>query len=311
MALYPPFSNIRQEGRIYVMNGDVIWMEQLPRAMTLPRGELARRTAALHARLPACDLCPHRCGLIGTRARWGAAGSARRRTSRPFAIIMGRSRPFPARGGRARCLLAGCNLCCVYCQNCQISQGMPEEYPVYSAEALAVAFLALQERGCHNVNWVSPTHVSAQLAAALALAVPRGFSLPIVYNSNGYESLSALALLDGIVDIYLPDLKYADAEIAQWLSAAPDYPDIAIAAIREMFRQVGALQLDEEGIARRGVIVRHLVLPQKLAGSREILRRLAEEVSPEVTVSLMAQYYPAHRAGDVPRTRAHHHCCGI
>jgi putative pyruvate formate lyase activating enzyme len=142
--------------------------------------------------------------------------------------------------------------------------------------------------------------VVPQLVEALALAIDGGLCLPVVYNSNGYDSVPVLQQLDGIVDIYLPDLKYADGEVAGRLSGAPDYPDAAMAAIREMYRQVGELVLDEDDIARRGVVVRHLVLPHHLAGSHEILRRLAEEVSPTITVSLMAQYYPTHRAAGVP-----------
>jgi len=262
--------------------------------------ELARRAEALQARLSACDLCPHRCGVDRTT---GVLGRCRVGAESRIASVCDHHGEEPAISGTrgsGTVFAAGCNLRCLYCQNCQISQGAPDDFPGYPAEQLAAAFLSLQQRGCHNVNWVSPTHVSAQLVAALALAIPRGFTLPIVYNSNGYDSLSALQLLDGIVDIYLPDLKYADADIALRLSGAPDYPDVALAAIGEMYRQVGVLQLDEDDIARRGLIVRHLVLPHNLAGTREILRRLAAEVSPEVTVSLMAQYYPTHRAATLP-----------
>ncbi|HEY3376101.1 MAG TPA: radical SAM protein [Armatimonadota bacterium] len=202
--------------------------------------------------------------------------------------------------GAGTVFVAGCNLRCVYCQNHQISQTALDAYPAYTSEELAAGFLQLQRQGCHNLDWVSPSHVVPQLVEALALAIEQGCRLPVVYNSNGYDQLSTLALLDGVIDIYLPDLKYADAGTAQRLSAAPGYPDIAIAAIREMYRQVGALSLDAAGIARRGVVVRHLVLPHNLAGSRDALRRLAEEVSQEITVSLMAQYYPTHRAAEIP-----------
>lgn len=203
-------------------------------------------------------------------------------------------------GGAGTVFVAGCNLQCCYCQNSQISQGIPDGFPEYSAEMLAEAYLELQRRDCHNLEWVSPSHVVPQLVEGLAIARERGLSLPVVYNSNGYDSVPTLVMLEGFVDIYLPDLKYADDEHARRLSAAPDYPDIAIAAIGEMYRQVGTLKIDEHGLACRGLIVRHLVLPNRLAGTRRVLKRLADEVSPEVTVSLMAQYYPAHRAAAFP-----------
>jgi len=269
-------------------------------AMRLGVDELARRGAALRERLAACDLCPHGCGVNRLA---GAVGRCRAGVELRIASICdhhGEEPVISGSRGSGTIFVAGCNLRCLYCQNHQISQGALEAYPAYPSPALADAFLDLQRRGCHNVNWVSPTHVTAQLAEALAEAIPRGFALPIVYNSNGFDSVSALELLAGMVDIYLPDLKYADPDVADRLSGAPGYPNAAIAAIREMYRQVGALQLDAEEIARRGVIVRHLVLPHNLSGTREILRRLAEEVSPEVTVSLMAQYYPTFRAATAP-----------
>ena len=271
-----------------------------PGATTLPAGELLRRAELLRARLAVCDLCPQLCGINRLAGATGRCGTGAQARIASICDHHGEEPVISGTRGSGTVFLAGCSLRCVYCQNCQISQGGPDAYPGYTAEALAAAFLALQGRGCHNVNWVSPTHVTAQLVEALALAIPRGFSLPIVYNSHGYDSLSVLALLDGIVDIYLPDLKYADAETALRLSGAPDYPDSAIAAIREMYRQVGPLLLDEHDLARRGLIVRHLVLPNNLSGTRAALRRLADEVSPEVTVSLMAQYYPTHHAGSQP-----------
>lgn len=268
------------------------------RAAQLP--DLADRADALRARLAACDLCPHRCGvdrLAGTTGRCRVGAMAY------IASVCDHHGEEPAISGTrgsGTIFTAGCNLHCVFCQNHQISQVRLDDYPAYTAEMLADAHLRLQAMGCHNVNWVSPTHVVAQLVEGLALAVARGFTLPVVYNSNGYDSVDVLCLLDGVVDIYLPDMKYADADTAARLSGAPDYPDIAIAAIREMYRQAGPLALDDDGVAVSGVIVRHLVLPNGLAGTRAALRRLAEEVSPEITISLMAQYYPAHRAAGIP-----------
>jgi len=268
--------------------------------MSLQREDLHERVRALRERLGACDLCPHACG-----ANRLAGETGRCRTGAPARIASacdhhGEEPAISGRHGSGTVFVAGCNLRCVFCQNSEISQGDLTQYPEQTAEEIADTFLRLQRLGCHNLNWVSPTHVVPQLVEALAIAVERGLRLPVVYNSNGYDSLSAVQLLDGIVDIYLPDLKYADGATAERLSGAPGYPDTAIAAIREMYRQAGDLALDENDVARRGVVVRHLVLPGNLAGSRVILRRLAEEVSPTITVSLMAQYYPAHRASSVP-----------
>lgn len=263
-------------------------------------GELDQRVQTLHARLSACDLCPHACGvdrLAGETGRCGGGALAR------IAAVCDHHGEEPALSGlrgAGTVFAAGCNLRCLYCQNHQISQGAVGSFPTYTTTQLAAAFLGLQQQGCHNLDWVSPSHVAPQLVAALAAAIEDGLRLPVVYNSNGYDGLTTLRALDGVVDIYLPDLKYADDARARALSGAPGYPEIALAAIQEMFRQVGDLVLDADGVAVRGVIVRHLVLPDDLAGTRIALRRLAEEISPTITVSLMAQYYPTHRAAEVP-----------
>ncbi len=272
----------------------------MPGAAALPAEELATRVRDLHARLAACDLCPHRCGCDRLA---GAVGCCRTGALAHIATVCdhhGEEPVLSGTRGSGTVFAAGCNLRCVFCQNHQISQADLAAFPAYTTEALADAFMQLARRGCHNLNWVSPTHVAPQLVAALALAIARGMRLPVVYNTNGYDSLPLLRLLDGIVDIYLPDLKYADGEVAGTLSGAADYPGAALAAIGEMYRQVGELQLDDDGMARRGVIVRHLVLPRNLSGTRVVLRRLAREVSPTITVSLMAQYYPTHHAAAIP-----------
>ena len=266
----------------------------------VPATELTARADELQRRLAHCEICPHACGvnrLAGETGRCGIGSLAR------VASVCDHHGEEPALSGTrgsGAIFMAGCNLNCVFCQNHQISQGTPSRYPEYTATELAAAFLRLQQMGCHNVNWVSPSHVAPQLVAGLSDAVRQGFHLPLVYNSNGYDGLETLSLLEGLVDIYLPDLKYADGEAARRLSGASDYPDRALTAIRAMYRQVGDLQLDDDGIALRGVIVRHLVLPENLSGTRSALRRLAEEVSPTITVSLMAQYYPTHHASTFP-----------
>jgi len=268
--------------------------------MLIGKEELYERARALRGRLAACDICPHACGVDRLAGQVGRCRTGAQARIASACDHHGEEPAISGQRGSGTVFVAGCNLRCVFCQNAQISQGDLREYPVQTTEEIAETYLRLQRLGCHNLNWVSPTHVAPQLVEALAVAVERGFELPIVYNSNGYDSVSVLQLLDGIVDIYLPDLKYADGAVAERLSGAPGYPDAAIAAICEMYRQVGDLEMDEGDIARRGVIVRHLVLPGNLAGSRVILRRLAEEVSPTVTISLMAQYYPAHHAATVP-----------
>jgi putative pyruvate formate lyase activating enzyme len=199
--------------------------------------------------------------------------------------------------GSGTVFVAGCNLRCVYCQNHEISQPPPGQWPSTSIEALAATFLELQERGCHNLNWVSPTHQTPQLVHALWLAADQGLTLPIVYNSNGYESVQVLQMLDGVVDIYLPDLKYGDAATAKELSNATDYPTHARAALTEMLRQVGDQTVhDAGGVLQRGLLVRMLVLPNDLADIATSLQWLATSLSPRVGISLMAQYYPTHRA---------------
>jgi putative pyruvate formate lyase activating enzyme len=202
----------------------------------------------------------------------------------------------PLRGSRGSgtIFFARCNLQCLFCQNYDISQygyGEPT-----TPEQLAAIMLELQDQGCHNINLVSPTHVVAQILSALLIAAQAGLNIPLVYNTGGYDALETLALLDGVVDIYMPDMKYADATIGRQLSGIPDYPQVNRAAVREMHRQVGDLQIDRRGIARRGLLVRHLVLPAGLAGTSEIVRFLASEVSTHTYLNLMDQYRPCYRA---------------
>jgi len=192
-----------------------------------------------------------------------------------------------------------CNLECVYCANYSISQ-LGEGYDINS-EDLAKIMLSLQARGCHNINLVSPTHVVPYILDALELAAGMGLHLPLVYNSGGYDAVETLELLDGIVDIYMPDMKYSDDKTAEQLSGIKNYPAVNKAAIKEMHRQVGDLQIDEEGIARRGLLVRHLVLPDRLAGTEEIVRFLAREVSTDTYLNIMAQYRPCHQAFNIPQ----------
>ncbi|MFH0941692.1 MAG: radical SAM protein [Chloroflexota bacterium] len=260
-------------------------------------GELKRRLERLEARLGACDLCPRECG---TNRLMGEPGFCRAGYLPSVAVTCAHFGEEPALSGTkgsGTVFFSGCNMRCLYCQNHQISQGrVALKTGEMDFDALAEKLLRLQAEGCHNINFVSPSHFVPQMVRAVLKAVPLGLKLPLVYNSGGYDSVATLKELRGVIDIYLPDLRYADESRARKLSRAPDYPARAHAAIQEMFRQVGELKVDGNGLAERGLVVRHLVLPNGLAGSRKSLEWLAREVSPSVTVSLMSQYRPAHRA---------------
>ena len=202
------------------------------------------------------------------------------------------------RHGSGTIFFTYCNLRCVFCQNYTISQ-LGEGEPV-GKEELARMMLSLQARGCHNINLVSPTHVVPYILEALEIAVAMGLYLPLVYNSGGYDSVETLELLDGIVDIYMPDMKYSEGKIAEQLSGIKDYPQVNQAAIKEMHHQVGDLKIDEQGVAQRGLLARHLVLPNRLAGTQEVVRFLAREVSTNTYLNIMAQYHPCYKAFDIP-----------
>jgi putative pyruvate formate lyase activating enzyme len=213
-------------------------------------------------------------------------------------LHFGEEPPISGTRGSGTIFLAGCSLRCVFCQNYPISQmrhGKRVTIPV-----LAEMMIGLQKRGAHNINFVTPSHFAPQIMGALLIAYRRGLDIPLVYNCGGYESLEMLRLWDGIVDIYMPDMKYADPEHAKTYSSAPDYPEVNRGAILEMARQAGVLELDEEGIAVKGLLIRHLVLPEQLAGTESILRFIAEKVSPKTRISLMSQYFPAHKANGMP-----------
>jgi putative pyruvate formate lyase activating enzyme len=211
----------------------------------------------------------------------------------------GEEAPLVGRHGSGTIFFTYCNLHCTFCQNYTISQ-LGEGSPI-NKEQLAEMMLSLQSRGCHNINLVSPTHVVPYILEALELAADKGLHLPLVYNSGGYDAVETLKLLDGIVDIYMPDMKYSDAKTAEELSGIKGYPEINKAAVKEMHRQVGDLRLDEDGIAQRGLLVRHLVLPNKLAGTEGVVRFLAREISANTYLNIMAQYHPCHRAFDMPQ----------
>lgn len=264
----------------------------------LKSGELERRVAALRGMLRECRLCPHECGVDRTAGELGRCRTGALAAVSSFNDHHGEEPPISGRRGSGTIFFTNCNLRCVFCQNYPISQlGNGREV---SAEVLAEHMLALQERGCHNINWVTPSHVVPQAVEALWHAARGGLSIPIVYNCGGYESVAALKLLDGIVDVYLPDIKYGTNEYAEKYSGAPGYFDHAKAAVLEMSRQVGALRRDRQGAAVRGLLVRHLVLPGDVSGSRAVFEFLSREVPAETYISLMSQYFPAHRALGMP-----------
>jgi putative pyruvate formate lyase activating enzyme len=264
-----------------------------PAYLALGAHELRRRAEASLSALVPCELCPRRCGVDrGRGARGVCRTSTFSRVSSAFAHF-GEEDCLRGTRGSGTVFFAGCNLGCTFCQNHEISQG--REGRQVRAHELADVFMELEAAGCHNINWVSPTHVVPQLLEALALAVERGLGLPIVYNSGGYDDVRALGWLDGVVDIYMPDFKFWSATSSRRYLGAPDYPEVARCAMTEMHRQVGPLEVDDRGLARRGLLVRHLVMPGFTGESAAIFRFLAD-LSRETYVNVMGQYHPQHLA---------------
>ncbi|MBN1135235.1 MAG: radical SAM protein [Anaerolineae bacterium] len=265
----------------------------------LRSGELKRRVATAYARLEACDLCGRECGVNRRESSAGAGcRTGEQAVVSSYGPHFGEEEPLVGSGGSGTIFFAWCNLRCQYCQNYQISQeGEGDEV---EPEELARMMLALQAQGCHNINLVSPSHVAPQILAGLLIAAEAGLRLPLVYNTGGYDSLKTLALLDGVIDIYMPDMKYADADVGQRLSKVGNYAAVNQAAVKEMHRQVGDLTVDAQGVAQRGLLVRHLVLPEGLAGTGQIVRFLRDQISPNTYINVMAQYRPCYRAYDLP-----------
>jgi putative pyruvate formate lyase activating enzyme len=257
--------------------------------------ELQLRIESAYQLLERCRVCPRECGV--NRLKNDKLGFCRSGLNPVISSVSphhGEEPPLSGTRGSGTLFFTNCNLRCVYCQNYPISQmGNGVER---SPGELACQMIWLQEQGCHNLNLVTPTHFMPQILKAMGIARERGFDLPIVYNTSGYESLEALRLLDGIVDIYMPDMRYSDDRVAINYSIAPHYAEINRAAIKEMYRQVGNLVLDDNGIAKKGLLIRHLVLPGGLSGTEEIMKFLAEEISKDVYISLMSQYFPAFKA---------------
>ena len=265
----------------------------------LRSGELKRRVAEAYARLEACDICARECGVNRRLSAEGAGcHTGERAMVSSYGPHFGEEDPLVGSGGSGTIFFTWCNLRCQFCQNYDISQGGAGHE--VEPEELAKMMLSLQSQGCHNINFVSPSHVVPQILAGLLIAAEAGLRLPLVYNTGGYDSLKTLALLDGVVDIYMPDCKYADAGVARRFSKISNYPVANQAAVVEMHRQVGDLTTDDRGVAQRGLLVRHLVLPEGLAGTAEIVRFLRDEISPNTYINVMAQYRPCYRAHELP-----------
>ena len=267
--------------------------------LVLSKEKLNERIEAAYKLLESCRVCPRECGV--NRLKNDKLGFCRSGLNPVISSVSphhGEEPPLSGTKGSGTIFFTNCNLRCVYCQNYPISQmGNGSER---TPGELACHMLWLQEQGCHNLNLVTPTHFMPQILKALGIARERGFNLPLVYNTSGYESIEALQLLDGIVDIYLPDMRYSDDKNSMKYSIAPHYPEINRAAIKEMYRQVGNLVIGENGIAKQGLIIRHLILPGGLSGTEKIMKFLAEEISKDVYISLMSQYFPAYKATEHP-----------
>jgi len=258
-------------------------------------GILQARADELLMAIQKCSICPHGCGTDRTGSGRGKCKSGIKPIVSAFNAHFGEEQCLVGSNGSGTIFFTNCSLSCIFCQNYDISHlGRGEEI---SYEDLADIMLTLQQRACHNINLVSPTHMIYAIIRALLLAIPRGLKIPLVYNSGGYDSVVTLKKLDGIIDIYMPDMKYMDPEISLELSGAPDYPVRAMEALREMHRQVGDLEINSRGIAERGLLVRHLVLPNNIAATDRVISFIAS-LSQETYINIMDQYRPEFRAGE-------------
>ncbi len=286
-------------------------VDELPADLTEPRqpayakleaeGKLAKRVEQAYSILEKCELCPCRCGVNRREGKKGFCRAPEKAMVYSHHSHFGEELPLVGQGGSGTIFFSNCSLRCVFCQNWPIAhEGRGREV---SDEALADMMLDLQRKGCHNINLVTPTHVMPNIVSATLIALKKGLHLPLVYNTSGYELAKNIKLLDGIVDIYLPDLKFMDGAEAQRynFAAASDYPQMAQESIIEMHRQVGNLVTGERGIALRGLMVRHLVMPNRVAGTREFVKWVAENLSTATYVNIMAQYRVEHRAFEYER----------
>jgi putative pyruvate formate lyase activating enzyme len=270
-----------------------------PAYVKLGEREVGKRAATLRAIFKECHLCPRQCGVDRTRGGKGVCGGSSVVRVHSYHAHYGEERSLVGRGGSGTIFFSRCNLLCEFCQNWQINhRGDGDDV---TDDDVAAMMIDLQRRGCHNINLVTPTHVIPNIVNALQSAMVRGLRLPLVYNCGGYEPVEVIRLLDGLVDIYLPDYKYMDgAMAAKYSHGASDYPERCAAAIIEMNRQVGRLVVDEKGVALRGLMIRHLVMPENIAGTDRFVQWVAKELGPDTYVNIMGQYHPEHRARFYP-----------
>lgn len=260
----------------------------------LESGELRRRVGRAYRAMRSCTLCPRNCKVNRLAGEKGFCFTGKHAMVSSFNAHHGEEPPVSGYRGSGTIFFTSCNMRCIFCQNYPISQ-LRHGREVAPHE-LAEMMLRLQRDGCHNINLVTPSHIVPQFLAGLYIAAKKGLKLPIVYNSGGYDGMESLKLLDGIVDIYMPDIKYSSSENAKLYSSAPDYWDKVRPGIKEMHRQVGDLKLDKDGVAITGLLIRHLVLPKDISGTENVLEFIANEVSIDTYISLMSQYFPAHKA---------------
>ena len=269
----------------------------IPAYKLLPPGALSEKIQEAEEILKECTLCPRECRVNRTSDELGFCKTGNKPFISSWCPHFGEESPLVGRYGSGTIFLGNCNLGCLFCQNYSISH--LGEGAEMSFDRLADIMLALQQGGCHNINFVTPTHQMPMILRSLQIAFKKGLNIPIVYNCGGYESLHAIKLLEGIVDIYMPDFKYIDPQMAKKYSCAEDYPEAAKAAIKEMHRQVGDLIIDK-GVALRGLLVRHLILPEGIAGTADVVKFIAEQISKNTYINIMDQYHPCYKAFDNP-----------
>ena len=269
-----------------------------PSYLNLSKRELTQRIEKLFKILENCEICPRKCHVNRLKNKKGYCQLGYLQKVSTYHPHFGEESPLVGRFGSGTIFLTSCNLACVYCQNYEISQlRIGEEI---SFERLAEMMINLQNQGCHNINFVTPTPQVPQIVKSLAVAIEKGLKIPLVYNTSSYDSVEVLKQLDGLIDIYMPDVRYSDDKIALKYSNTPRYFEIMKEAIKEMQRQVGNLVLDENGIAIKGLMVRHLVLPNNLAGSEKIFEFIAKEISKDIFLNIMDQYFPYYKAAEFP-----------
>jgi len=264
---------------------------------TAESGLLKQKIHAARNILKSCTLCPRKCKVNRLAGETGVCKTGKNAWVSSFGPHFGEERPLVGHSGSGTIFFTHCNLLCIFCQNYDIShEGDGLEV---SDETIAKMMMSLQNSGCHNINFVTPSHVVPQILSAVEIAIGYGLSVPLIYNTGAYDNVETLRLLDGVMDIYMPDFKFWEPAVAHAACNAEDYPEIARLAVKEMHRQVGDLTMDDSGIARRGLLVRHLVMPEGLAGTRNVIRFIAAEISPHTYVNIMSQYRPCGRANEI------------